>query len=178
VVSGLGLGHVNNKKGGPTQPEGRSGTGKYCDGAWAGAHTNRELPLRTWSPCYGRPSRAINPGTWRDLCHQGKYEDFKSRRGVYKGWRAAHGPSRLSRQLTPVKQYRRLRTSSSDSLHITHALAPYASDTVSLLIFFRYIFFDTRETASWRYSQVVRKFYLKKNIKNIKILIDLYVNNV
>ena len=45
----------------PSQ-SGRSRTGKYCDGAWAEAHTSRGHPLRTRSPCYGASPRPTNPG--------------------------------------------------------------------------------------------------------------------
>ena len=60
----------------PPSQSGRSGTGKYWDGACTEAHTSRRHPLRTRSPCYGGSPRPINPGSWRSLCHQGKYELF------------------------------------------------------------------------------------------------------
>jgi len=61
------------KKSLPRQ-RGRSRTGKYWDGAWTEAHTSHRHSLRTRSPCYGEPPQPTNPGRWRSLCHQGKYE--------------------------------------------------------------------------------------------------------
>ena len=69
------------KKSLPSQ-SGQSRTGKYWDSAWAKAHTSCRHPLRTRSPCYGASPQPTSPGSWRSLCHQGKYE--VSRIGCFK----------------------------------------------------------------------------------------------
>ena len=50
----LGLGQWKSEKKGLPSQSGRSRTGKYWDGAWAGAHTNHRQPM------YGQGRRAMS----------------------------------------------------------------------------------------------------------------------
>ena len=101
IAIGLGLGPQNGekKRSLPSQ-SGRSRTGKYWDGAWAEAHTSRRDPLRTRSPCYGASPRPTNPGSWRGLCHQGKYEVLLQNSILLILLSSMHGPYHVFSRLT------------------------------------------------------------------------------